>query len=113
MKPISKLAFVCVLLCTSVAFARVARDYRTDFYAHTDEIRACAGTQRGSVTLEVAISPEGTLETSRVTASSRPEMRSVGECVLGRARSWTFQRSSSGGRPTYELTIDAQAISLR
>ncbi|MEZ4340187.1 MAG: hypothetical protein R3B82_26490 [Sandaracinaceae bacterium] len=102
-----------ILLTGGTALALFARDYGADLVRHQAELRECAGTHRGTVTLELRVDGGGRLEGSRVVESSSPAMGEVGACVLRRARGWTFQSSSSGAMGQYLLTAMDDAVQVR
>ena len=74
---------------------RVARE-------HAPEVRSCydAGLAvrpdlHGTITVRFTITTEGTVSSAEV-ATDDMRMPSVGECVVGRMRSWTFPAPPSG-----------------
>lgn len=99
-------------LSAGTAFAIAARDYGRDLVRHQTELRACAGSHRGNVVIEIDVTGRGQLAAGRVV-SGEGAMRQVGECVLREARSWTFQRSTSGSRQRYEIRPVDEAVQVR
>lgn len=108
-------AFVALLLVAipSVALAIVARDYTQTFHAHRPELLSCAGSREGSVTIQLQIAHDGRVGWNRVASAEPAAMRSVGECVLERARQWQFERSSSGAWRSYSLYFANGQVTMR
>jgi len=111
-----RLLFVLItLVLTSSASAIMARDYTRTFRAHQSEVLACRGQQHdGSFTIEGGISPQGHAYNQRVGTAQPEAFRSVGECVVRRMGSWSFEPSSSGNpQIAFTLVFHADQFTIR
>ncbi|MGE0788907.1 MAG: hypothetical protein AB7S26_24755 [Sandaracinaceae bacterium] len=75
---------------------------------HQAELRRCAGTSRGQVQIDLTLSADGHLTHASLVGEPTPPMRRFGNCVIRRARTWTFpeNRDAFTGRVQLEPMDD-------